>query len=137
MDGYAEYVAMAGPNLPLTPTYKVHGKATAVATTIAPYLTIYLEGDAWVEPTPAGDSAVGRGEVVIYRAGRKVQTGWQRQSVPGATTPPSGKRTYYSAPSKAAPCTKSVSRPPTASPCSTASLRRVAKAYVVCKRTAG
>ena len=67
MEGYTEYVVMAGPNLPLTPTYKVHGKATGIAATTMPYLRIYLQGDAWIEPTPAGTAAVRDGTVTIYR----------------------------------------------------------------------
>lgn len=102
-EGYAEYYAAAGPNMLVTPVYKVHGKATAVGAMVVPYLRIYLEGDAWIEPTPAGDAAIRDGYVIVYRAQSRTQSGWQLQGLGGATSPPSGKRVYYATPASVTP----------------------------------
>lgn len=121
VEGYAEYYAAAGPNLLLTPVYRVHGTASAVGAAYAPFLRIYLEGDAWIEPTPSGTAAINDGYVVVYRGTTRSQSGWQKQTVQEATSAPSGRRVYYANPASlqptAVPC--AAPRPPSASltPC--------------------
>lgn len=60
---------------PILPVYRVVGKFTARAVAaIPPSLHIYLEGDAYIEPTSGAHiQAVRDGQVVIYRDGVPIE----------------------------------------------------------------